>query len=496
MIKGIEAYNPGFLADLNSIENRLAKENNEISSGIRVQEPSDDPGAIAPILDTQNAIAQVTQVQKNLTLANTTAQTADSALQNASTILDRLVSIAAEGANSTTSATSEQALALQVQNLEQELVSAANTSANGQYVFGGDHATVAPYSFNWSYMNGAATQGQFSLSGNLNASGGSPVLVSVPVVDSLGQTHTLQVTFTPAGANTWTYQVTIPPTDLSLAQSVSYTTNGSATVTVANTTGISVGQTVSGSGIPAGTTVVSISGNTVTLSNNATASGIASLAFGTPASAPVLASGTLSFDASGNLTTSNTSPITMHIGNLADGADDMILNWNLFSPSGNGLITQTAAPSSLTPLVAPAANTTILRDADGNPIVPGLLASQIFDSQSGGPASDIFADVYALGQLLTSGNQEAIQQAALNLKSALAQLSQAETQYGDVENWISQANQNASQKLTNLQANLSALRDADIPSVATQLTLDETALNAALSAHATLGNKTLFDYLG
>src|SRR5579875_251817 len=84
MIKGIEAYNPGFLANLNSIENRLAKENNEISSGIRVQQPSDDPGAIAPILDTQNAIAQVTQVQKNLTLANTTAQTADSALQNAS----------------------------------------------------------------------------------------------------------------------------------------------------------------------------------------------------------------------------------------------------------------------------------------------------------------------------------------------------------------------------------------------------------------------------
>lgn len=49
------------------------------------------------------------------------------------------------------------------------------------------------------------------------------------------------------------------------------TTSGSNIVSVENTTGLAVGMPISGSGIPSGTTVTSFTSNTVTLSNNATA---------------------------------------------------------------------------------------------------------------------------------------------------------------------------------------------------------------------------------
>ncbi|MGH9584113.1 MAG: flagellin, partial [Bryobacteraceae bacterium] len=259
---------------------------------------------------------------------------------------------------------------------------------------------------------------------------------------------------------------------------------------------IAVGQTVTGPGIQAGTTVQSINGNTITLSANATSTGIASLAFGSPATAPVLASGTLTFNAAGSLIPgSNSSLVALNISNLADGAENMTVNWSLFGASGTGLITQLAQPSVLNPQTSAPANTAILRDSSGNSIVPGLTASQIFDSQNGAAGSGVFAQVHALWQALQSGDQNFIQSAAIGLKSAVTQINQAETKYGDLENWIGQASQDASQRLTNLQSALGTLRDADIPSVATQLTMDETALQAAISAHATLSNKSLFDYI-
>lgn len=58
------------------------------------------------------------------------------------------------------------------------------------------------------------------------------------------------------------------------------TTNGSAAVTMANVTGIEVGDVVeAAAGIPADTNILAIDGTTVTLTNNATASGSRTLSF-------------------------------------------------------------------------------------------------------------------------------------------------------------------------------------------------------------------------
>ena len=57
--------------------------------------------------------------------------------------------------------------------------------------------------------------------------------------------------------------------------------------------------------------------------------------------------GTLDFNGAGQLIlpTGNVAGIT--VSNLADGANDLTFSWNLFDASGNGVLTQVAAPSAV-----------------------------------------------------------------------------------------------------------------------------------------------------
>jgi flagellar hook protein FlgE len=135
-----------------------------------------------------------------------------------------------------------------------------------------------------------------SVNMNLDAAAavGSPqgsFSTAVQVVDSLGTTHILTLNFTKTAANTWSYAATIPGEDV---------TGGTA-------------------GTP-----FAISGVT----------------------------GSLTFDSSGNLITPAPPPpatngiIPIAITGLTDGAADMNINWSLYSPFGQGDITQYAQPSA------------------------------------------------------------------------------------------------------------------------------------------------------
>ena len=55
-----------------------------------------------------------------------------------------------------------------------------------------------------------------TLTANLDAAAATGATFSTPiqVVDSLGNTHTLTVSFTETAANTWSYNVTIPGQDV------------------------------------------------------------------------------------------------------------------------------------------------------------------------------------------------------------------------------------------------------------------------------------------
>lgn len=143
-----------FIADLNATQSRVDSLNNQITSGYRISQASDDPGAVEPILTTQAEITRITQVQTNLTTVTTEVQSADSALQSANNLLDSALTLAEQGSSTTATPTAMTSAAQQVQLILQQMVGLANTNANGRYVFGGDASGTAPYAYDASAPNG------------------------------------------------------------------------------------------------------------------------------------------------------------------------------------------------------------------------------------------------------------------------------------------------------------------------------------------------------
>ncbi len=145
-----------------------------------------------------------------------------------------------------------------------------------------------------------------------------------------------------------------------------------------------------------------------------------------------------------------------------------------------------------------ASNTLTIQDANGQTIVPTMTAQKIFDlrNEDGTPATgNLFQAAFALGQALLNSDQPGIQASVSSLGAASVQLEQATAFYGNTENWIQNATAKATSTLTDLQTEVSSLKDTDIAAAATQLTTEQTALQAALAAHGSLSVKSLFDYM-
>jgi flagellar hook-associated protein 3 FlgL len=154
MITGLSASNEQFLASLNILQNNLSQADEQLSSGLSVNQASDAPQSIQDIFETRSELGQATQSAQNLTTIQGQVQTASTAVQDAIELLNQAVSLGTEGASSSTTASTQQDLATQVQALQAQLVAISNTEVGGVYVFSGDASGSPPYQVDTSSTTG------------------------------------------------------------------------------------------------------------------------------------------------------------------------------------------------------------------------------------------------------------------------------------------------------------------------------------------------------
>src|SRR4051812_16921434 len=118
MFTSISGTTQQYLASLAKVQKQLQNAQSQITSGLRVQQASDDPAAVAEILQVQAAIAHNKQIQSNLGGVKSEVETADSVLQVAVQAVESAISAAAQGASSTASAISRATIAEQVKALQ------------------------------------------------------------------------------------------------------------------------------------------------------------------------------------------------------------------------------------------------------------------------------------------------------------------------------------------------------------------------------------------
>ncbi|MGE5553708.1 MAG: flagellar hook-associated protein FlgL [Betaproteobacteria bacterium] len=134
-----------FLRNLNANLALLSDSNEKLSTGKRIQRPSDDPIAVARSLQLRTSLNETEQFIRNVASATSWMEAADSAMSDVSAVLQRAKEIAVSGANGTLVDGSLAALADEVDKLLEHAVQVANSDHAGRYIFGGFQTIARPF---------------------------------------------------------------------------------------------------------------------------------------------------------------------------------------------------------------------------------------------------------------------------------------------------------------------------------------------------------------
>jgi flagellar hook-associated protein 3 FlgL len=156
MIQDLRANSEMFLVAYNQILDRAGRATEQITSGKRVNSPSDDPDQVTNILLMRANLDRASQIGRNLSRIQSETDVAEQALSNAVTVLESINTLGTQGATGTQTAEARQAIADQVESLFGQLVQLANTSQEGRYIFHGDNDQTAPYSVDPAQANGVS----------------------------------------------------------------------------------------------------------------------------------------------------------------------------------------------------------------------------------------------------------------------------------------------------------------------------------------------------
>jgi len=133
-----------------------------------------------------------------------------------------------------------------------------------------------------------------------------------------------------------------------------------------------------------------------------------------------------------------------------------------------------------------------VEDPRGGSFAVSQTAQQIFDA----PGASVFAVVNAIRVALLANDPTGVTTALASLRIAQDSLNGSLAYYGGVQNQVADATEATSTIGLQLTANLSAVRDADVVSVASDLTTAQLQLQAAFSARAKFPATSLFNFLG
>jgi flagellar hook-associated protein 3 FlgL len=145
---------PDVLAGLQQTQSAVNAALQEVSTGKSVTVPSDNPAASASMVQNTIDSNNVDQYTQNVSTVLSMVQTADSTLSSVVSSLTKAITLGTEGANGTTNAADQQSIATEVQGILSSVVSMANTTFQGSYLFGGTASTQVPYTADSSSASG------------------------------------------------------------------------------------------------------------------------------------------------------------------------------------------------------------------------------------------------------------------------------------------------------------------------------------------------------
>lgn len=138
MINGLDSDSTLFLQNLKWINERIGRAEREVASGKRLTAPSDEPDSVSSLLEARAGQARLEQIARNLGRVKTEVDAAESSLQSAVRLFDRVRSLGVTGANGTQTAQTRKGLADEVASVLDRMVALSNTEVDGRFIFSGN----------------------------------------------------------------------------------------------------------------------------------------------------------------------------------------------------------------------------------------------------------------------------------------------------------------------------------------------------------------------
>ena len=134
-----------FQNDVASVYEAMARTQRQISTGERIERPSDDPFGTSQVLGFDAQIADVEQYQDNVDDAMGFLDTADAALDGVGKALERIRQLVVQASSETNDASARASIAAEITQLKEAVRDSINGQFGDRYMFSGTATGTEPY---------------------------------------------------------------------------------------------------------------------------------------------------------------------------------------------------------------------------------------------------------------------------------------------------------------------------------------------------------------
>ncbi|HET9933336.1 MAG TPA: flagellar hook-associated protein FlgL [Polyangiaceae bacterium] len=161
----------GVTRNLARLQTQNAQAQQQASTGLRLEKPSDDPVAAAELARLRASLSNSAGHREAIQRAQGDAELAESTLSQVNELMASAKEAAMQGSNDSLGVDDRKALATQVRGLRTELLKLANTRGTKGYIFAGSKTDAAAFDSNGAFRGDDQEQ-------VIDTGGSSPVAVS------------------------------------------------------------------------------------------------------------------------------------------------------------------------------------------------------------------------------------------------------------------------------------------------------------------------------
>lgn len=146
---------------INTQRSRIALLQERVTTGKRINRPSDDPAGAAAVIKLRTSQTEIDQYKRSAAFADQKLTGSDTALSSYENILERVRTLTVQGLADTTTQEGKNAIATEIDSLRTRILNVANSKYNDEYLFGGSRQSSPPFDPSTAAPNATPATAQY-----------------------------------------------------------------------------------------------------------------------------------------------------------------------------------------------------------------------------------------------------------------------------------------------------------------------------------------------